>query len=328
MAVIQLGRLNLRDLRQLGLDGPPRIVDALKLGGFPARLFEIVGKQQIESRLRIAHATRRVQSGNYREAHVGSGKLLIGDTRRGKQCGDAGARSLVHARKAIGYQRAVLGAHGHEIRNGAERGEVGVLAPQVRLAQAPAKHLHELEGDAHAGENGARAVGHALGIGHRHALGHQIGGFMMVGDCQTHAFPLDGLRLVFRRDAAVDRNDEIGRQLFDALERLDRQSVALFEAQRNERRDAAAKIAQPSGKRRGCRDAVEIEIAEHDDVLIRFDARFERIGDVGQARDDVRIEPIALKRRRKELPRSLRRIDSARNKRGGDEMRQAEVLLQ
>ncbi len=68
LAVIRFGRLHLGDLRKLRLDGAPLVVNALKLFGKRARLAEIVGEQQAQRQIGIAHAPGRVQARNEREA--------------------------------------------------------------------------------------------------------------------------------------------------------------------------------------------------------------------------------------------------------------------
>ena len=52
------------------------------------------------------------------------------------------------------------------------------------------------------------------------------------------------------------------------------QRVALVEAQRDERRSLRAESAQTAGEHGGGRDAVEVEVAEHEDVVAAFDGGF------------------------------------------------------
>ena len=76
--------------------------------------------------------------------------------------------------------------------------------------------------------------------------------------------------------------------------------VALAEAVRHDRVHVGAHRAKPaSGDRRG-RDAVEVEVAEHDDALAGANGRGDLVGGRGHARDEVRVEPVALEVGREE----------------------------
>lgn len=145
-------------------------------------------------------------------------KRLAGLARGSEKRGDAGTRVGVHAREAVGHERSVLIAHGHEVGHSAQGGEVGVAAPQVRKPQAAAEHLHELQGHAHAGEDGARAILGHLRIGHGHALGHKIGRLVVVGDVDLHPRLQDVGHLVLAGNAAVHGDDDVGLQSSGALE--------------------------------------------------------------------------------------------------------------
>ena len=182
LAVVDLCSLGFRDLRELGFDGAPLVVHGLQLGSQALSLGQVVGHKQIERELRIPHATGSIESRDDREAEVRGADGLVGRAALSEKRGDARARCGVHARDTACDERTVLAAHGHEVGHSAERGEVGVVAPEVRLAQTAPQNLHELERNAHAGQDGAFAGGIAFRIGHGHALGHEIGRFVMVGD--------------------------------------------------------------------------------------------------------------------------------------------------
>ncbi len=84
---------------------------------------------------------------------------------------------------AVGDERAVLGGQRDDVGDGAERREVGELAPRVGEAEKPADRLDELECDAGAGQVARRAVvGVELGVGDRHAERQQVPGLVVVGD--------------------------------------------------------------------------------------------------------------------------------------------------
>ena len=129
LAVVDLGGLRLRDLGQLGFDGAALVVHRFQLRGQAVRLLEVVGHQQVERQLRVAHAAGGVEARDDGEAEVRGADGLVGGAAGGQQRGDARARRGVHARDAVGHEGAVLVAHGHEVGHRAQRGEVGEVAP-------------------------------------------------------------------------------------------------------------------------------------------------------------------------------------------------------
>ncbi len=90
---------------------------------------------------------------------------------------------------------------------------------------------------------------------------------VVVGDDDAHALLGEEGYLVGRGDAAVHGDDELGLQRQQTLDGGRGQAVAFAEAVRHDRGDVSAQRAQPAG-RDGCGgDAVEVEVAEHDDAL-------------------------------------------------------------
>ena len=328
LAVVDLCGLGLRDLRKLSLDGAALVVHGLQLGCQTLGLGQIVGHEQIERQLGVPHAAGGVEARNDRKAEVRGADGLVGRAARGKKRGDARTRGGVHARDAVGDERTVLAAHGHEVGHGAKRSEVGVVAPQVRLAQAAAQHLHELERHAHAGQDGAFAGGIALRIGHGHALGHEVGWLVVVGDGQAQTRLHDGRRLVLAGDAAVHRDDEVRTERARAHEGGLGERVALLEAQGDERRCRGAKGAQAAGEHGGGRDAVEVEVAEHEDVVAALHGGLQRVGHLGKAGDGIGVEPVAVERGREEAARRGIVDDAAGDEGGCDEARKAERALE
>ena len=144
LAVVDPAGLLLRDVRQLRLDGAPLVVHVLQGLGHGATLAVVVAHEQIKRQIGIAHAPGGVQARDEGERQVRGRKRFAGLARGGQKRGDAGARIGVHASEAVGHKGPVLVAHGHEVGHGAQGGEVGVAAPQMRKAQAAAEHLHEL----------------------------------------------------------------------------------------------------------------------------------------------------------------------------------------
>ena len=328
LPLVGFGGLGLGDLGELGLDGAALVVDALEALRLLVGLLEVVGEQKAERQLRVAHAAGGVQARDDGEAEVGGGDLLTGGAGGVEQRGDARARGLVDAAQAVGHQGAVLVAHGHEVGDGAERGEVGVLTPQVRLAEAPAQRLHHLERHANAGQDGAGAGGVALRVGHGHALGHQVGRLVMIGDGHFDAALLQQAHLRLAGDAAVDGDQEVGLDLRQTLDGRRGDGVALLEAARDKRRDARSELAQTARHDGGGGDAVQVEIAEHEDMVAAADGGLQRIGGLGKPGDDVGVAPIALQRRREETVRGFRGVDAARDERGRDEVRHVQLALQ
>ena len=88
-----------------------------------------------------------------------------------------------------------------------------------------------------------------------------------------------------------------------------------------------AERAQAAGEHRGGRDAVEVEVAEDDDVLAKAHRLLERVDDALEAGDLVGIAPIALERGPEKLIRLLGRVDAARGKRRGDEPGKGKIVL-
>ena len=198
----------------------------------------------------------------------------------------------------------------------------------MRLAQTAAQHLHQLQGHAHARQDGAGAVRVALRIGHGHAFRHKVHRLVVVGDSQAQTRLHHGRGLRLAGDAAVHRDDEVGAKRARARDGGLRQRVALLETQRNEGRGLRAEGAQTAGEHGGGRDAVEVEVAEHEDVVAALDGGFQGIGHVGQAGDDVGVQPVALERRREEAVNRSGVVDAAGDQRRCDEAGQTEFALQ
>lgn len=161
-----------------------------------------------------------------------------------------------------------------------------------------------------------------------HALGHQVGGLVVVGDHHIDALRHDVGHFNLAGNTAVNRDDDLGIELANALERHGGKAVALVETPRDERRDMAAQRAQAACEHGSCRDAVNVEVAVHHDMLVLADGGLKSIGHFVDLRDKVWVKPIALKRGRQ---KSLRLLDGGYSPAchsGRDEMRQSEMPLQ
>ena len=155
LAVVDFRGLHLRDLGKLGLDRAALVVEPLKLGRQVVRLVEVIGHEQVERQVGVAHTPCSIEARNEREAEVCAGERLANRSRCFKQRGDARARRLVHHLDALDHKRAVLAEHRHEVGNCAKCREVNEIAPKVGLAEASAKRLNELQRNARTGEHAA-----------------------------------------------------------------------------------------------------------------------------------------------------------------------------
>ena len=217
LAMVHFDGFGARNFGKLRLDRAALVVGGLELGGELAGRVEVVGHQQVERDLRIPQPSGGVEPRDDREAEVGGVNGLPRHARLAEQGRQARARRRVHAVQAIGHKRAVLVAHGHEVGDGAQRGKVGVRTPKMRVSEPPAKRLHDLQGHTHSREYGARAVRIGLRVYERNVLRTKVGRLVMVGHHDVDAVGKDGLHLVFARDSAVDGDDELGVEGFDAL---------------------------------------------------------------------------------------------------------------
>ena len=328
LAVVDFRGLDLRDFGEFRLDRAALVVEPFELGCQAVRLVEVVGHEQVERQVGVAHAPCGVEARNEREAEVRAGEGLADRPRGFEQRGDARARRLVHHLDALDHERAVLAKHRHEVGHRAERREVDEIAPKVGLAEASTERLHELQRHARASEHAALARGVDLRVGNGHAFGDQVRGLVMVGDRDVDSGRLHELHLGLAGDAAVDRHEEVGAVGLHAIERRSRDAVALLEALRNERHRVGPELPQATGENRRRGYAVEVEVAEHEDPAALPDGVLERVDDVAEPGNQVGVEPIVLERGKQERARRLRGVDSAADKRCRDETGQVKFTLE
>ena len=150
----------------------------------------------------------------------------------------------------------------------------------------------------------------------------------MVGDSHFDTALLQQAHLGLAGDATVDGDQEVRLDLRQALDGRRSDGVALLEAAGDERRDARAELAQAARHDGGGGDAVQVEIAEHEDVVAAADGGLKRIGGLGQPGDGVGVAPVAIERRREKTVRGFRGVDAARDERGRDEVRHVQLALQ
>ena len=328
LTVVDFRSLHLRNLGELGLDLAALVVESLKLGRQAVRLVEVIGHEQVERQVGVAHAPCSIEAWDEREAEVCAGERLANRSRRFEQRSDARARSLVHHLDALDHERAVLAEHRHKVGHRAKRREVNEIAPKVGLAEASAKRLHELQRHARTGEHAAWARGVDLRVGNGHALGNQVRGLVVVGDCDVDPRRLHELHLCLAGDTAVDRHEKIGPVGLHALKRRRRNTVAFLEALRDERHRVGPEFPQATGEHRRRGYAIEVEVAEHENAVALPHGVLERIDDIAEPRDQVGVEPIVLERGKQERARRLRGVDSAADKRCRDETGQVKFTLE
>ena len=325
------GALGLGDGRvgELALDGAAVGVDLLEAAREHGRLGHVVGQQQAEGDVGLAHATRRVEAGHEREGQVvGRDGREVAARRRG-QGHDAGARGGAHAGDAVGHERAVLALQEHHVGHGAQAGQVGQGEPQVGHAQARAQLAHDLERHAHAGQLARGAGGVELGVAHGHAPGHQVGGLVVVGDHHVDAAREQGLDLAGCGDAVVDRHDQLRvAGLHHAVEPRLGEAVALREAVGHKGVHVRAQLGQADGEQAGGGHAVHVEVAEDRDRLAQADGALQAVGRLAQARDAQGVAPVALERRGQEGARRRSVGDAAGHEHARHQRRHAKLRHQ
>ena len=156
LARVGFNRLLHRDLHQFGLDGAPAVVDTLQFLRLIGRFPEIIGKQQVQGYLGIAHAARGIEARDDAEGKRYRGNGLVQNACAAQKRRDAGPGRLVHARDAVCDERTVVALHGHEVGNGAQGCKVGVFAPEMGLPETGAERLDDLQCHADARKDGLR----------------------------------------------------------------------------------------------------------------------------------------------------------------------------
>ena len=300
-----------RVVKQLALDGTALAVDVLKAHGDALGLLRVALHKKVKCDGRVVHPTCGVHARDKGEGQIVGrhlGEVATGLHRKRSQ---TGVFNPTQARDALGHKRAVLAGKQHHVAHRAQRGDVGVLAPQVGLAHTVAELVNDLEGNADTGKLARRALGVELGVAHRHALRHEVAGLMVVGHSDIDA-ALEELRaLPCRGDAGVDGDDEVGgAHLQQPLDGDLRQAVAFAEALGDERGDVAAEVAQTARQKAGGADAVDVEVTEDRNVLPCPKGMLQAGNDGIQAWDEKRVGPVTVERRREKVPGLLRIADT------------------
>ena len=300
--------------RKLGLDLAALAIDFLELGGKRARFDRITGKQQVERQLGISHAAGSVQTRDERKRQaVGRNGRKVGLGKCGKR-DIAGTGRHAHLLDALGDQCAILGRERHHVGHGAQRRDLYQRTPIRRLAQTLAQDLHQLERHAGTGKLARGTLVLELGVGQGHALRHLVGGLVMVRDHQIDPQALQIGNLFLGGNAVIDGHDQVGLgELVDAVERRTRQAVALVKAMRNKRRDVGTKRMQRLGQQTSRRNTVDVKIAKDGDALVAANSTLNAVGDDRHARNNERIRPVAIERRRQKQLAFLDGCNAVRN---------------
>ena len=303
-----------RRVGQLALDRATVGVDLLELCGEGRGLGHVVGEQDAEGHVRLAHAAGRVEAGHERERQSVSRDGREVAARRRGQGHDARARGRAHAGDTVGNQGTVLPLQEHHIRDGAEAGEVREAAPEVGHAEAEAQLADDLESDADTGELARGTSRIELGIADGHALRHQVGRLMMIGDHDVDAAGKQAFDLMGGGDAVVHRHDEVGMAGIDHTDECSLgKAVALRKTVGNEGIDIGTQLAQAEGEQGRGGHTVHVEIAEDRDRLAQPDGALQAVGGLAQAGDAEGVAPVALKRGREECARCIGIRDAAGN---------------
>ena len=121
----------------------------------------------------------------------------------------------------------------------------------------------------------------------------------MIRDHQLDPQALQIGNLFLGGNAVVDGHDQLRMsELINAVERRTRQAIALVKAMRNKRRYIGAKRAQCLGQQTSRRNTVDIEVAENGNVLVVANSTLNTVGNDRHTRNNERVGPIAVERRR------------------------------
>ena len=144
----------------------------------------------------------------------------------------------------------------------------------------------------------------------------------MVGDNHIDATLFEDFHFILGGNAVVYRNHQIRIAGRCPIDGGFREAIALFEAQRDERGNACPAFAQATRHDGGGRNAVKVEIAEHQDVFFVLDGSFDAIHRSFHVFYFIRIRPIPFKRGIQELLSLFNRVEPTYHQRSGNKLRQ------
>lgn len=202
----------------------------------------------------------------------------------------------------------------HHVGYGAQRRDLYQRTPIRRLAQTLAQDLHQFECHAGTGKLARGTLVLELGVGQGHALRHLVGRLVMVRDHQIDPQALQIGDLFLGSNTVIDGHNQVGLgELVDAVERRTRQAVPLVKAVRDKRCDIGAKHPQRLGQQTSRRYAVDVKIAKDGDALVTANSALNAVGDDRHARNNERVRPVAIERRRQKQLAFLDGCNAVRN---------------
>ncbi len=241
-----------------------------------------LGEQAADAETHVIEATGGVESRPHREAEIGShgmAMVAIGQRQQHQHPGASAAgtdppQPLMHQDAVQPLQRRHVGhcAQRHQIQPISQDrlGDPLSGKPAVRL-QARAQCRQHIEhhpnpGQALVGKAATRLVGIDDGIGR----GQLRPGQVMIGDQHLDARGSRRGHPGNAGDAVVDGDDQVGGAGRGEGDDLGSQAVAVFEAVGNQEIDLAPPAgAQPEQRQRRAGGAIGIEIADHQNPLLR-----------------------------------------------------------
>jgi hypothetical protein len=126
----------------------------------------------------------------------------------------------------------------------------------------------------------------------------------MVGDHDVHAELVRAAHRLDRRDAAIHRDDQPDAARVRALDRADRQAIAVPRAMRDVVRDARAEIGERAMQEVGRGDAVDVVVAVDQRGLGEHDRAPNPLDRVVDAEQEVRVVEVVHRRVEEPLRRA------------------------
>ncbi len=280
-----------------------QLVLLAQLGGEVHRTVEILRQKQLGGEACLAHAPGGVDARREHEADSRGGQMAVGHAGLREQPLKADVVRVLHAAQPLGDKNAVFAHDWHDVRDRAERYEVGVAVEhRVRVAR---KRTDQLERDAHARETVERVgVPRLLAVDDRFGLGQVVVALVVVGDNDLHAKLPRERDLLVRRDARIHRDHQARAPAVKLLHRLPRQTVALAQAVRDIIFARSALSAQVIDQRAGRGDAVNIVVAvDHNALASRERAAYhlDRLVHVAHQMRVVQAAPVAAEKRTRRI---------------------------
>ncbi len=227
----------------------------------------VLGGQQGEGGVGVAHAAGGVEAGGYDEDDVRRFQLAPPEPGRLQHGHQSGFQALAQALQAEFGQDAVLPGEGDDVGDGAQGHQVQVLL-QLGVGQGigAVEGLQQLVGHAHPGQLlvGIGAV-LALGVEHRHRPGQALLGLVVIGDDAVDPQAPGVVHLGVGGYAAVHRQEQAGPAAPGLVDSGLGQAVTVARPVGKEAGDLRAELGQSPVEEGGAGDAVDVVVAvDHD----------------------------------------------------------------